>query len=179
MLNFQSFQLRNFSIYKHWPWLLVMPMSILGLCLALVLLPTLKIENKNIEGKVASQVAALLEVQSNQPINRSSNVVASLANFDRIAVIVSDMQEIARSNGLTLPDATYQPETNKVKSEISRVSITTHVKGSYPAIKKFIAELMASHEGLALTSVSIQRTRSTDLINETELHLTFYYRKAT
>ena len=136
------------------------------------------IENNNaLEIQITKQHALLKTLTGHVKNENTSDLPAHLAKFERLATIVGDLQSQAQMNGLTLSDVTYQPDHHPNKAEIGNVTILAHFKGSYGGLKKCLSTILVAHEGFGLNSISIQRNRASDVINEMEGRMTFYYRQ--
>ena len=178
MLNFRYGSLTRISLREHWPWFVSMIFLFSALGVSIFLLPEIRTKNQKIERQITAQFSQLTTPQEILASNNANNLPSHLASFNRINVIATDFQELAKTNGLVVPDISFQPETEVNKSEIGHVNVTGHLKGSYPSLKKFLADLTVIHEGLTINSLSVQRNHASDTINEIELHMTFYYRKS-
>lgn len=109
--------------------------------------------------------------------NASPNLSAQLAPFTRFGAVADDLQALSAQNGLVLSEATFQPVSTMVNTDIGRMEIVGRLKGGYPAFKKTVAALLATHDGLALESLSILRGRSTDTVMDIDVRFSYFYRK--
>ncbi len=108
--------------------------------------------------------------------NTALELRSQLPGVDHLNNIAGDVQALIVQNSVYLTDASYKPLDTLANGQIGRVEIDMRLKGAYPQVKKVLASLLASHEGLSLDSLSIRRNRSTDAIQEIELRLSLYYK---
>ena len=170
-----SFQ---FSPRQHWPWLLTVALAGGSALVALFELPQLQAQNHGLQRQVQS-LSAQLKVGSAAPVNAPGlDLAPRLAGIARLSAISAELQVLAGKNGLVLSEASNKPLEDAVRGEIGRMEIAAHLKGAYPALKKTVAALLAGHDGLALESLSLRRSHSTDALIDIDVRFTFFYRRA-
>lgn len=94
------------------------------------------------------------------------------ASYDLIERIYA----AAASQNLALDQGEYKL-VHEADGKLSRVSMVLPVKGSYPKVRKFIAQAMREVPSLALDGVSFQRQRIDDAAVEAQVRLTIYVRR--
>ncbi|WP_300753638.1 GspMb/PilO family protein, partial [Janthinobacterium sp.] len=119
-----------------------------------------------------------LLAQSNVAAAQPQNLPALLAGFDSLSLVMADLQALAAQNGLLVSDASFKPAIgNQADAAIGRVEVNARVKGAYLPLKKTLAAMLAAHAGLALESLSLQRTRASDVVADIDVRFTYFYRK--
>ncbi|CDG81976.1 hypothetical protein [Janthinobacterium agaricidamnosum] len=168
----------HFTPHQHWPWLAGLTALCFSAAMGFVELPALRAQN----GTLARQVK-MLQTQLRTPLaaggaQRAFDLRERLATIERLPVVASDLQELSVKNGLLLSDATYKPLADSANSDVSRMEIDARLKGAYPALKKTLADLLAGHDGLALESLALRRSRAAEPSIDIEVRFTYFYRKA-
>ncbi|HYD82127.1 MAG TPA: hypothetical protein VEC06_20165 [Paucimonas sp.] len=162
---------------RHWTWLAGAALLCFSALVSVGESSRLRIQVGEQEAEIRSLEAQLRAPLSAGAVEKDAAWQARLAGFDRLATVAADLQALAAKNGVTLVDAAYKPIDESPASEIGRTEIVASMKGMYPALKKAVAALLASHDGLALDFISVRRGRSTDAVVEVELRFSFFYRK--
>jgi hypothetical protein len=166
----------RFSLHRHWPWPAGVVVLLFSLAFGLSQLPAMRVHDADLRRQILSLEAKIHAPMANAA--RAFDLSSRLAGRDRLAIVTSDLQATAMQNGLILSDATYQPQDAYGSKDIGKMGIGVNLKGAYPALKKMLAGLLNTHDGLALESLSIRRAKSTDTGMDIEAHFSFYYRKA-
>jgi Tfp pilus assembly protein PilO len=99
------------------------------------------------------------------------------SEFERVSVVLTDLQTTSSRTGLVVLDATSRPIETKEKTLFGQVQISTRMKGNYKDVKNVISKLLAAHEGLSLDALTFRRARSADSLLDAEVRMTFYYKK--
>lgn len=164
--------------HQRWLWLAGAALLVPALLLLIVRIPALRAQQAQLDTSIGAMQASLATPLRAAGAGPQRDLAAQLPRFERLAVITTDLQALATQNGLALTDATYQPLNRSRAGRVDAVDIGARMKGGYPGLKKTLAELLATHEGLALASLSVRRARAADAPLDIELRLTFYYQKA-
>lgn len=169
----------RFSPALHWPWLAGFAVLCFAAVVSLGELPALRLQNSDLERQIKSLEAQSRKVAADSSVASKSSfdMRAPLADQNRLSVIANDFQAAAVKNGLTLSDVVYKPVEGASITGVGSMEIDVNLKGTYLPLKKMLAELLASHDGLALESVSLRRHLSTDSVLDIEARFTFFYRK--
>lgn len=83
----------------------------------------------------------------------------------------------AASENLALPQGEYQ-WVHEASSPLVRYAIVLPVKGAYPGVRRFMAQVLRENPSLALDSVSFGRPTVADIGIDAELRFTLYMRGA-
>lgn len=165
----------RFVPYRHWPWLAGVAVLLFSFAFGLSQFSSMHTQNAELGRKIRALNEKIRTPGTNA--DQSFNLRSHLADRGRLAIVTNDLQDAATQNGLTLTNATYQPQDAYGMTDIGKMDIGVNLKGTYPALKKMLAALLNAHDGLALDSISIQRAKSTDASMDIEAHFSFYYRK--
>ena len=101
----------------------------------------------------------------------------ALAVHDDLNAIISDLHVLTAKYGITLIEATFKPRERSAGEAILVVDVAVSLKGSYPDVKRTIAGLLSDHPALALMSVVLNKTRSTESAAEASLRFAYYERQ--
>jgi Tfp pilus assembly protein PilO len=91
--------------------------------------------------------------------------------------VVRRLHARARDAGLVLERGDYRPQSDPA-GRLMRYEIVLPVKGSYPQVKRFLAQAMADTPGLALDAIGLQREQDTSAELEVQLRFTVFMRVA-
>lgn len=116
---------------------------------------------------------AVYPSDASRPVSFSTQ----LSEFKVLPVVVNDMQTFGSRNGVSILDVAYHPVEADAKSRHGETQIDIRAKSDYRSVKGLISKLLAAHDGLALDALSFRRARSTDTLLDTEVRMTFYYKK--
>jgi hypothetical protein len=161
-----------------WPWLAGLVLLCLAALSWLIQAPELRARDDGLDRRIA-----LLELKLRTPLasahlaTQSQDIGARLETPERISAVARDLQAIATHNGIALLDASYKPDAHVENRDMGQVDIGVRLKGGYQPMKKTIAALLGMHESLALESLDVRRSNSTDAVLEIDLRFNFFYRK--
>lgn len=160
----------------YWPWLAGLTLLCFSVVISFTQLPTNQLKNTTLKRQIQALEAQLRAPLIPGAIGKPQELLAHLETSDTLPALANDLQALAGQNGLMLSDAMYKPLNEVAKSDIGRIEINVHLKGSYLPLKKMIAAMLILHEGLALESLSMRRNRSTEAAMEMDVRFTFFYR---
>lgn len=160
----------------HWLWIAFAVLSCYVSVIIFLFIPSSRVKNKELEQHIQKLKMNLSQIDLSDHPDQLNPVRSKLATFNRLSAVVNDFTNLALENDLQLIDMNFQPVDDAISKEIFRLEITVHLKGGYASVKKIIAGLLAEHDGLALESISIERSNPTDLISNVKLGFIFYYR---
>lgn len=165
------------STRQHWSWLTAGVVLCGSSWLAFSELPAQSTDNKAAAAKV-NMLEAQLRAQAAVAAALPQNLPAQLAGFDSLSRVTADLQALAAQNGLLMSDAAFKlAGDNQADARIGRVEINARIKGTYLPLKKTLATMLSTHDGLALESLSLRRARAADVVMDIDLRFTFFYRK--
>ncbi len=162
----------------YWSWFLGAGVLCFTAVLAFYALPAIQTQNDVLERQIRSLQRQQRALAAASPLRQPQDFDAHLGAFGSLPALVNDLQAQAVKYKLILSDATYKPIDGAAGTDLGRMEIGVHLKGTYVPLKKMLAALFKLHEGLALQSLSVQRTRSTDSILDIDLRFNFFYRKS-
>lgn len=117
---------------------------------------------------VGAQPAASFRAISSLP-NR--NVEASNSN----AVDVLDhMHALASRSGMVIDAVASNQILSIPDSFAESARLTVNARGSYVALKATLSELLAMHPTIAIEALTVRRVRSTDIVTDIEIRLTYF-----
>jgi hypothetical protein len=90
------------------------------------------------------------------PQEQAKKFVAGLPDRNSLPAVMGAIVEQAADAGLLLERGTYQWSAGK-SGAIARYQVTLPVKGSYPAIRKFVDSTLAAVPAAALAGISLER----------------------
>lgn len=91
--------------------------------------------------------------------------------------LIERVYAAAASQHLALDQAEYKLVHEK-DGKLSRITMALPVKGSYPQVRKFIAQAMRELPSLALDGITFQRQRIDEAAVEAQVRLTIYVRQS-
>jgi Tfp pilus assembly protein PilO len=91
--------------------------------------------------------------------------------------VVRRLHAYAREAGLVLERGEYRPVSDP-SGRLMRYQMVLPVKGSYPQVKRFLAQAMRGTPGLALDAISVQRNQGGSPVLEVQLRMTVFMRSA-
>ncbi|MBJ7310413.1 hypothetical protein ACFOLJ_06410 [Rugamonas sp. CCM 8940] len=104
-----------------------------------------------------------------------TNLAAALAGD--APSIVGEVHQLAQDRELLVSDAKYTIVDKGPDAAIGCTRIEIRMRGGYVELKKFLADVLADHAGLALDSMSIRRGAAVDSKLDMQLEFSLYYRK--
>ncbi|MES2298123.1 MAG: GspMb/PilO family protein [Pseudomonadota bacterium] len=160
----------------NWPYVMAIALFFCAAGIMLIGLPKSRLQVGILNSRLAVLDRQLDSAVTRAMGNTALELRSQLPGVDHLNNIAGDVQALIVQNSVYLTDASYKPLDTLANGQIGRVEIDMRLKGAYPQVKKVLASLLASHEGLSLDSLSIRRNRSTDAIQEIELRLSLYYK---
>lgn len=168
----------RFSARQHWPWLAAGVVLCGAVWLTFSELPAQHAENKAASGKV-HMLEDQLRAQAAVTATLRQDLPAQLAGFDSLSLVIADLQALAAQNGLVISDAAFKLAGDRpADARLGRVEINTRIKGAYLPLKKTLAVVLATHDGLALESLSLRRARAADVVMDIDLRFIYFYRRS-
>lgn len=165
------------STRQHWSWLTASIVLCGSSWLAFSQLPAQSTDNKAAAVKVR-MLEAQLRAQAAVTSALPQDLPAQLAGFDNLSLVTTDLQALAAQNGLLMSDAAFKPAgDNQADARIGCVEINARIKGAYLPLKRTLATMLSTHDGLALESLSLRRARAADVVMDIDLRFTYFYRK--
>lgn len=164
-------------LLSRWPWLAGTALFCIVFSVSLVERST----QRTLAAQADGQLTALtkrehLRVPSLQSAAPAPNIIGRLEQPERLSAVAQDLKVLALQHGLVLLDAHYKPR-DIVDAQMGRVDLSVRMTGSYVPFKKTLAALLEAHHSLALESLTLRRSASTDAVLEVDLKFIFYYRK--
>lgn len=147
------------------------------LVLHILVLPRVQGQNERLERHLHRLVSIKVSHDLKDQRDPQKETLGGLDSFHALSAISGDLQSFAGQNGVALSEASFKPLTDLADGQIGRVEISARMRGAYPPLKKTLGDMLASYRSLALTSISVARSRSTDLVTEADLRFVFYFRK--
>ncbi|MEC5161528.1 MULTISPECIES: hypothetical protein [unclassified Janthinobacterium] len=167
----------HFLIRLHFPWLMSVVLFFLSIGISLRELPEMDANNYLLAHKKRSLETRLHTSVNTSIVKVRESFGVGFAPYSSLPAVISSFQDLSTKNGLELLEASYRPGSDVSNTRFGRIEINARLKGAYRPLKKVLAELLMSHEGLALEGVSLRRNRSVDAVLDMELRFTFFYRK--
>ena len=90
------------------------------------------------------------------PQEQATKFVAGLPDRNSLPAVMGAIVQQANDAGLSLERGTYQWSLGK-SGALARYQVTLPVKGSYPAIRKFVDSTLAEVPAAALAGISLER----------------------
>ncbi|PHV04673.1 hypothetical protein CSQ96_24595 [Janthinobacterium sp. BJB412] len=109
--------------------------------------------------------------QSRPPMNLAAALAGDAPS------VVRELHQLAQDRELLVSDAKYTIVDTGADAAIGCTRIEIRLRGGYVELKKFLADVLADHAGLALDSMSIRRGAAADAKLDVQLEFSFYYRK--
>lgn len=167
----------RFSMHQHWLWLAAGVLLCCSGWLAFSELPAQRADN-NIAAAKVRMLEAQLRGQAAVTATLPQNLQAQLAGFDSLSLVIADLQALVAQNGLVMSDATFKlAGDNPADARMGRVEINARIKGAYLPLKKTLAVVLTTHDGLALESLSLRRARAADVVMDIDLRFIYFYRR--
>lgn len=95
---------------------------------------------------------------------------------DALEKVLASIQQAANANNLTLDQGEYRLATS-TDSGIVSYDIQLPVKGSYPRIRRFMAQARQDNPSLALTSISFSRQNAQEIGLDARVHWVLYLKQ--
>jgi Tfp pilus assembly protein PilO len=127
---------------------------------------------------VASLARADTRLKKDEPVQPQAQLAAfyeQLADARQAPEIASRLHAYAHGAGLTLDRGEYRPVPD-TSGKFVRYQIVLPVNGSYPQVRRFVADAMRDMPGLALDAISFRREGDTARL-QSELRFTAFLRK--
>lgn len=148
----------------YWAWLLPLQQNIADL----------RSEAEGLRLKVAAR-------KTNAAPNPADQLNAFYAFFpvdDALTATLDAVYKAAAKENLTLQQGEYRlaPET---EGKLQRYDLTLPVKGAYPSLRRFIAQVLKDVPAIALESISFNRQGVMDIGVDAQVRFTLYLRAET
>lgn len=142
----------------------------------------LKQQNEDLAQAVQS--AQMHGPASNRPSEQTSDhehVQAFYAwlpdiHSDALGKLMASLQQAANANNLTLDQGEYRLVTT-AETDVISYDIQLPVKGSYPRIRRFMAQAQQDNPTLALTSIGFARQAAQEIGLEASIHWVLYLKQ--
>lgn len=131
-------------------------------------------QHAEIEKFGASRVGYEPAVAPDQPELQLEAFYEHLASAERAPDVLRRLHRSARNAGLRLDRGEYRP-VRDTAGKILRYQINLPVKGTYPQVRRFLAQSLREERGLALDSVGFQRETSGGAL-DVQLRMTLFAR---
>jgi hypothetical protein len=146
--------------------------GIIGLALCIFSLITFLSGNLPLRQQVSDQSADLALARDSQapgrehvsdksPQAQANRFVASLPGRNDVPAIMGSVITIAAASGIELEHGSYEYLATD-DAAIARYRMTLPVSGSYPQVRKFVENLLATVPAIALDSIRIERDNISD-----------------
>ena len=129
---------------------------------------------QRLETQAGNQVR---NVDAGRPDARLAAFYDQLPAADQAPEVVRRLHSHAGDVGLVLERGEYRPLADP-SGRLMRYQLVLPVKGSYPQVKRFLAQAMHDTPGLALDSISLQREQGGSEGLEVQLRFTVFMRTA-
>ncbi len=106
------------------------------------------------------------------PLRQLDEFYSRLKRHDDVPEVVRDLHRGARAAGLSFVRGDYRPQRD-ASGKLLRYQITLPVVGSYPKVRRFLAQAMRAEPALALDGVSFQTDQSGGRL-ETRVQFTLF-----
>ena len=116
-------------------------------------------------------------VDPGRPDARLAAFYDQLPTAEQAPEVVRRLHSHADDVGLVLERGEYRPLPDP-SGRLMRYQLVLPVKGSYPQVKRFLAQAMHDTPGLALDSISLQRDQGDSPALEVQLRFTVFMRAA-
>jgi hypothetical protein len=98
---------------------------------------------------------------------------ALLVAPDATQPVLAGITAAARRHGVTLGPASFRLEPPGT-GDIGRYTLDWPVRGDYPGVRRFVAEVLRQHPSLALDTLELRRPDATERAVEARLRWTLY-----
>lgn len=160
-----------------WPG--VVGLGLLAFCLAFywsALLPA-KARLAGMQEQAGSLGARLAHMKAQPQQTTPEAQLAAFYHFFPEFAATPDLLEklygAAEASGIVLEQGEYRVVPGK-EDKLERYQVTLPVRGTYPALRKFLGRVLADLPAASLDSVSFQRQKVGDMTIESQIKLTFY-----
>lgn len=181
-MNALIWSLRRLRPYLNLPTLLALAvLTISGLVYEQRVVPG-RAELATLAEEVARMRGSSQEQRVDQRPLSPEEQLAAFYDFFPTSAAQSDVLDrlfaAAAKENLSVPQGDYQWSKERVGFLI-RYGITLPLKGSYPGLRRFMAQALKENPSLALDAVSFGRQTVTEIGVDAQLHFTLYLRSAT
>jgi Tfp pilus assembly protein PilO len=107
------------------------------------------------------------------PQMQLANFYHFFPNFAATPDLLEKLYSAAEASGIVLEQGDYRRVSSK-EDKLESYQVTLPVRGSYPAVRKFLGRVLADLPTISLDSISFQRQKIGDTIVETQIKLTLY-----
>ncbi len=167
------------SAMKSLSWPGMIGLGLLAFCLAFywsALLPA-KIRLAEMHDQAGSLGARFKQMKTQPqevtPQMQLANFYHFFPNFAATPDLLEKLYSAAEASGIVLEQGDYRRVSSK-EDKLESYQVTLPVRGSYPAVRKFLGRVLADLPTISLDSISFQRQKIGDTIVETQIKLTLY-----
>ena len=160
-----------------WPG--VVGLGLLAFCLAFYWSALLPAKTRLAEmQEQAGSLGARLAHMKTQPqlVTPETQLAAFYRIFPDFAAtpdLLEKLYAAAEASGIVLEQGEYRVVPGK-EDKLDRYQVTLPVRGTYPAVRKFLGRVLADLPAASLDSVSFQRQKVGDMTVESQIKLTLY-----
>lgn len=141
-----------------------------------------------LELAVQQEEARAQALKRGPAVPQHGQALARFHNFfepeNGLSAILKSLHELALTQGLTFSQGDYKRSVFGMTSQdgpefrLVQYEITLPVKGSYLDIRKYVANILATHSGLAVSGLNFTRESDIAQTIHANLHLVLYLRTA-
>lgn len=172
-------QVRRFRRYVAWPALLAVVLLIAGFTVYENYVKPLLDERATLEAEMVRvrQIAAEPTTRDTAltPAEQLAAFYAFFPKDDAPSDVLDRIFAAAAKENLSLPQGDYQWAREEA-GHLIRYGITLPVKGPYPGVRRFMAQVLKENPSLALDSVNFGRQTVADIGVDAQLHFTLFLR---
>lgn len=179
-LNFQRYrwQLREHAAALGWPAMLALIVALAAAGATSIVMRPLGEQIVVAQQRLVNQrKAQSVRLTQLPPANGATEQLRQFHQFfpDRNTLPgwLAKLYETATENGVALDQGQYQL-SHDAKGAMWRYEIVLPVRGTYPQVRKFIAQTLGRIPHLALQSISFERQKVGDAMLEANIRLTLY-----
>lgn len=171
--------LRRLRHYLAWPSVLAIGLLLIGAVAWVQTVEPLLAERKILESEMAHSHTEVSPASANEVSMTPAEQLAAFYAFFPKDNAPSDVLDrifaAAAKENLSLPQGEYQ-WTREGGGKLIRYGITLPVKGPYPGVRRFMAQVLKENPSLVLDSVNFGRQSVSDIGVDALLHFTLFLR---
>jgi hypothetical protein len=162
--------------FAGWPALAALLLAILAFAIRGAWIPAIERDTKAL---AAEHAARALAEQTRRAIPSSiETATAFFSALPKRSAHLDDQRSLyaqASENRLTIQKAEYSFDSES-GANLVRMKAIVPISGSYQQLRQFLAQLLNTHQHLALETIQMERPEATQDMLQTRLHLSYTYR---
>ncbi len=162
--------------FAGWPALAAIMLAMLALVIHTAWVPAIDRETNSLKAEAISRATS--EQKRRTTPNSIETAQAFFSTLPRRTTHLDDLRSLyaqASENRLAIQKAEYSFDS-ETGANVVRMKAIVPVNGNYQQLRQFLAQLLNTHQHLALDTIHMERPEASQDMLQARLHLSYTYR---